>query len=361
MRCGFSIKKPGKGRKSFSVHKKMHLPNGKVEQPLVKDEAIDTINLNYQRKIMTLEEAFLQIKTLIIPRLKKESGVKDKVLLESLISQKNWKVFKEYWAQVYELKQMASKASKDSARYHFLVALTALEPLSLLSSTAKEMQLHLNDKFDANVHKRYVGRLNTLLRFLGRGFIIHAKRRPKTSVRHVTWKEFQQILASVQDETLKSLYITLFSTGCRMGEVFVLKPRDLKANGTIYIHKQLRRDMEISDIKNSTPHHTIILEEGQEAFLKWAEFDDKESYRKKSEHPLMIAAKKTFKDKDRHISPHDLRHSYAIHMLGLGVPLDRVAKLLGDTVRTVEEHYAGFVMQDAEVDFVKRIIKSNKT
>jgi integrase len=170
----------------------------------------------------------------------------------------------------------------------------------------------------------------------------------------------QLILPHIQNENIRALAVVLFCTGCRLGEAFMFKARDLKANSSLFVNRQLDRKLAVREVKNRKPHQTILLDEGREAFLKWSSIVDKESYRKRVQHPIINAAKKAFKDKERQISPHDLRHSYAVHMLGLGVPLDRVAKLLGDSVKTTEDYYAGFVMSSNEIDFVREIIGKAK-
>lgn len=328
----------------------------KPKQPIVKDESLDTINLNFKTGLITSDEALFLIKTQIIPRLKKEAGFQDKILIESLISEKNWNVFKQFWNKEYEGKSLISHYT---AKQEFYVALKALEPLSLISSSRKEIQKKLDYEFNEVRHKRYSSRINALLRFLGRDFIINPKRRSTQEVRYVTWSEFQTVLSKVKDENLKNLYIVLYCTGLRLGEAFTINQRDLKTNGTIYITKQLDRLYKPRETKNRKNHRTLILKEGIEAFDKWSGLENKEKYRNIASHPLINASRKCFKDKARQISPHDLRHSYVIHMLGLGVPLDRIAKFIGDTIQTTEKFYAGFVTSDNEIEFVKNIIKNN--
>jgi hypothetical protein len=46
-------------------------------------------------------------------------------------------------------------------------------------------------------------------------------------------------------------------------------------------------------------------------------------------------------------------------MIDLGVSLDKVAKLIGDSIKTTEEYYTGFVVSDNEVDSLKKLIGQN--
>jgi hypothetical protein len=45
---------------------------------------------------------------------------------------------------------------------------------------------------------------------------------------------------------------------------------------------------------------------------------------------------------DKQIIFHDLRHSYAIHLLSIGMTMEDMARGIGDTMEVCEEFYAGF-------------------
>ncbi|MGE0406544.1 MAG: hypothetical protein AB7O65_09605 [Candidatus Korobacteraceae bacterium] len=45
----------------------------------------------------------------------------------------------------------------------------------------------------------------------------------------------------------------------------------------------------------------------------------------------------------RNLHPHRFRDTFAVDMLARGASIYDVAKLLGDTIETVEQHYAEFV------------------
>jgi integrase len=47
--------------------------------------------------------------------------------------------------------------------------------------------------------------------------------------------------------------------------------------------------------------------------------------------------------------PHQLRHTYATHLLEAGTPIHHVAELLGDTVATVEAAYSHVLRPKHEV------------
>ncbi|MBL7542655.1 MAG: tyrosine-type recombinase/integrase [Bdellovibrionaceae bacterium] len=187
-------------------------------------------------------------------------------------------------------------------------------------------------------------------------YSLYRKRRPHQIVKFVSFAELQKILERVEAPELKALYLTLFGTGMRLGEAFTINARSLKKNGTIYVDKQLTKNLKTRDIKNSKPHHTILLDICKKGFEDWAKVENKEEWRKCCQHPLINASRKSFTDPIKQISPHSLRHSYCIHLIDLGVSLDKVAKLIGDSIKTTEEYYTGFVVSDNEVDLVKKVI-----
>lgn len=320
-------------------------------------EALDTLNQTLKKGLVTSHQAELEIKNVIIPQLKKSLGIQDQAQIKSLINDQNYKIYTKFWEEEYLGRDLVAPGVSQG---EFLKALSYIEPLSIMTSDRKEIQRKLDATLSGSRHKRYGGRINQLLGYLNRGFVLYLKKAEIPTVHYIDWTELQSIVSHIQNPDIQALAVVLFCTGARLGEAFTFKPRDLKADGSIFINQQMDRHLRIREIKNRKPHKTLLLPEGQEAFQKWAAITNKQDLRKRTQHPIIDAAKKTFNDKERQISPHDLRHSYAIHMLGLGVPIDRVAKLLGDSVKTTEDYYAGFVMSSNEIDFVKRIIEKSK-
>lgn len=353
MSLGFTIKKPTNGRRTFAIHKKIYRKNQKPLQPQVKDDRLDSINEQFLAEILTLEQATTHVKKLV-ESLKDEHGLsKERAKIRDQILRANRKVFEKFWELNYLGRDIVSPKT---AEQEFMVALKAIDPLPLASASKTELQKKVDGAFNEIQHKRYTGRINALLKYLNRPFILHRKRRPPQPVIFVRFEELMKILDNVEAPELRALYITLFGTGMRLGEAFTIGRRSLKPNGSIYVSQQLTSELKITGLKNSKPHHTILLDICKKGYQDWVEVEDKASWRKRCQHPLINAARKTFKDKERQISPHSLRHSFCIHLLDQGVPIDKVAKLIGDTVKTTEEFYAGFVMTDNEVDFVKKVI-----
>lgn len=356
MKCGYTIKKPNATRKSFAVHKKIYQLNAKPLQPIVKDNRLISINLNYRNNVLTFEQAHIQVKELIT-KFKKEQSAKDTTITKSEISGYNLKVYNSYMKSYYHGKPIVRKHNVTN---EFNFALLAIEPLSIISDSKNDLQDMVDKAFNSKQSKRYVGRINQLLKFAGRDFTLFYKKAVFETVRYTSFADLKKVLAYVQDDDLKNLYYTLYCTGVRLGEAFVIQTRDIKKHNTIYIQNQMTEKKEIRILKNRKPHTTLILTEGLKYVKAWAALprERKEELRSRCQQPLLHAVRKVYPaDRDKQVSCHDLRHSYVIHLLDKGVPLDKCAKLIGDSIKTTEQYYAGFIATDNEIAFVTNILK----
>lgn len=288
MSLGFSIKKPTHGRRTFAIHKKIYRKHQKPLQPQIEDERLNSINKNFRAQLLTEEQALIQVKKLV-DDLKSEAGLsKQRANIRNEILKANKKVFEKLWEQHYIGRDIVSP---ETAEREFLVALKAIDPLPLASASKIALQKRVDEKFNEIQHKRYTGRINGLLKFLGRPFILHRKRRPHQEVKSVTFAELLKILDRVEAPELKALYLTLFGTGMRLGEAFVINDRSLKKNGTIFVEKQLTKNLKKTNVKNRKQHFTILLDICRKGYEDWAAVKNKEEWRKCCQHPLINAAR----------------------------------------------------------------------
>lgn len=356
---GFSIKKPSGRRKSFSVHRKIYRAGQRPQQPKVEDERIDSINELFRLGKINEQSALNQIKQ-VIKSIKEKEGFADSLVNRAIASEDNFALFERFWARKYERNKKILR--KHTVRNEFNFALKSLGNISLLTISEEELEELCNQVFEDNQHKRYVGRINSLLIEAKRGFTLKVRKPPKQRVKYVNWAELQKILTHVQDENLKCLYVTLYCTGVRLGEAFMLNPDKVERNKPLPVKQQLTDDMKIRDRKNKTECKTIILDFGFNEVKAWTELDEKLkfSYRKRCQHHLIYAARKAFpREPEKQVSPHDLRHSFVMYLLGKGVSITQAAKLIGDTVRTTEMHYSDIIQSSEEFELVQNILKQN--
>lgn len=353
---GYLLKRPDSKRRTFQLVPYRRVDGKKVYGKPVESPELEALNQSYLSGSLNFGSALTELKTRIIPELKRRAGVKGKVLADAVISENNMRVFNEFWNEHYRRKRLQDKSV---ARNEFMQALKAFEPLSLHSSDIDVIQDHWDDKYKGTPHKRYGNRINQLLKHLHKPEIAtDAATTPP--LKYVTWSELQAILEALKHPKkaeLKLLYQALWATGARLGELLV--DFDVRENGTVYIHQQIDKKRQLKDrTKNGKKHDTVVLEEGLEATRAWSKVPDKASFRTICQHPLIDAAVAAFPTRpDKQISPHKLRHSYVKRMMEIGMPVSRIAQFLGDRTSTVETTYRQWVVSDVEIDLVREIMK----
>jgi integrase len=351
----YSIKRPMGHRRTFGVMKDTIFLNRERLQEVVEDSRLDALNNNLRMGVIDADAAYMELKGTLIPTLKKETGQKLREEMIDQVSENNRKVFLAFWQDKYKDGDLKHEAS---TRNDLLATLRAIDPHSITTATKDELRTVLAP-LPPHQQRRYVVRVNQLLEFLGRGFSLTKKPRDSLEVGYITWDELQEILPHIFSEEVRHLAVALYGTGVRIGEAFAPGFTRLKPNGTIFIGKQMRVTGDISDPKNGKPHHTVLLPEAKESYKAWCAVpgERKAELRQAAIKQIIAASKKAFpRDKSKQISAHDLRHSYAIHWLGLGASLSQIANALGDTIATVQLHYTGYVMTDEQVEGMRKLL-----
>lgn len=94
-----------------------------------------------------------------------------------------------------------------------------------------------------------------------------------------------------------------------------------------------------------------------ESFEFWC--DNKDSFelsRTAIAKRFALACKKLFKDKTKHCKWHDLRHSYAVLLIGRGATITLVAQSMGNSVKVCEEYYSGYVLTSEGIETLSKIV-----
>ncbi len=160
-----------------------------------------------------------------------------------------------------------------------------------------------------------------------------------------SFEEFKQFIELVQEDIYKTLFLTLYFTGCRKGEALALTWNDIDFNtNTLNINKSLTRKSENSTYSITTPKNNssvrkillpkILINALQE--LKQPNYKaDRLIFSDDNGYPL---AENTITRKFKHyttlagvkeIRIHDLRHSHASLLISQGESIVMVAKRLG--------------------------------
>lgn len=356
----FNIKRPDSVRRSFDIIEDVKGSEERSQTSIKKipkyQGQVDALNsLNAQLKAGTLNEdqAYLIIQKEIKPQLEAIVSRFSDVQKEVVISDVNMQAFKSYWADKYEHNKKL--VDRKRVRDQFSYALRTLEPLSLLACDEKELQRHWDKKLSGTAHRRYGRAVNALLSHMGRNIQLELERNDETVIEYITAEELSMLVLACQEQILADAIVTLFCSGVRTGELFALLPRSLKGNAALYIDQQIDRRGVRRFTKNHKKHDALIVALDMDRVQRWLryEHDEKMVLRHVISHRLGDLSEKVL---GRRISPHDLRHSYAIYLLEKGVPLDRVAQFLGDTVEVTQKHYTGFVVTDHALSSLNRLV-----
>jgi integrase len=352
----YFISKPTKTRKTF-VLVCYTLEGRKTRKYQKLDDTtkkhVDVVNRQFKSQVITDAEAHVLLNE-IIEKLYRKANVRNMVLKQSKLSVVNQKIFNEFWDKVYSTRILSDEKSP---RYDILKALRLIEPLSLATASAKEIQAALKKNCpNANVHRRAVDRINQLVAFLRRDFKINKPPKGIRIVQYLNKSDFDAMLVNITDQDLKDLAVTLFGSGLRLSEALALTENDF-TGGKLNINKQLSKDGTLKLPKRGKVGRSLVLPFAIEAVKRWVMVTNKEQYRTTLFDVLADACLKTFpKDKSKWIGPHDLRHSHAIYLLGKGASLTQVALNLRNRVDVCQEYYTGFAHTDETLEALKNII-----
>lgn len=347
--------RPGKTHRRFRLNcyktedsKRVALPL----EPKVKD-TVRAINEQYLSGTITAGQAEVLLNDLIDSQYRRNQ-VHDMVLKNSTLSVINQKTFAKFWDEVYELRMVKDPKA---LRYDFQKALRLIEPLAVTSASQADLQKALQKAIIKTAEfRRAVDRLNHILRYLRRGFKLNKPKKTRTKVSYLTEEELRKVLVHLSPKH-KVLALCLFSTGMRFGEALAITPEDFRRD-EIWIDKQRLVDGSEPLPKAGKTGAAAVIEIGLKETKAWCDAVDKESYRWTFPKALKRAAKATFPtDSSKWVSPHDLRHSHAIHWLSLGASLSEVALNLRDDIKVAQEYYTGYAHSEGSLNHLKRLTR----
>ena len=182
------------------------------------------------------------------------------------------------------------------------------------------------------------------------------RRVPKTEMQIWTKDEFERFISVVDDETYHCLFMMMFYTGRRKGEIFALTPEDIKGK-TIKWNKSLtKKTLDGSPYKITSTKAEKI----QTLPICDTLYEELKAY--KAETPFFFGGavplpattvtrkfEQYCKKADiKRIRIHDLRHSFVSMCIHLGAPLTVVADLIGDTLEQVTKTYGHLYTSDRD-------------
>lgn len=318
---------------------------------------LEEINSRYLDGTLPFESAKALAQDLRLRLDRKENGHRAKPLTLA----ENIKLFEAYWKDHYTWRDIKDPASM---RNSIIRAINILMDLPIMTAEQTEFYKKINESGISNNRKREViARINQLLKYARRDFTLRLPRQDYLKIRHISEPELKK-LAHALPPTIATLAKIAFYTGCRVGEIYALERQDVSGK-FIDIRKQMLRDGTIAKTKTRKDRTITVIPGRQTGLDEWLSIpmSQREKIRNKQlSETIKLAAKKLWPNNaDKHITFHDLRHSFAIFMLGLGESLTTVAHLLGDSLQVCQMYYTGSAMADenlqALADRLKRKLK----
>lgn len=235
---------------------------------------------------------------------------------------------------------------RDIMRFHD----SLLDKLSV--STAKSVHKNLSAVFNYAIQMEYLN-IN-VAREVGN---IDAKE--ERNINYWTLEEFKEFLKVVNDERYHALYMLLFYSGARIGEVSALTWNDINfENNLMDINKRYYMT-EIDTPKNESsirkiklPNHTmnllrqlkLRLEHKKESYFVFGSFHKPPSQTAISRNfskYLDLCKDKKGKRTVKAITIHDFRHSHASYLINKGYDIQIISKRLGhNKISTTYDIYA---------------------
>lgn len=364
-----SLKKSGSGNhQKFRVQKWTYNEDRSkvLESESIHDEAVEAINSAYQTKKMDIEKAREQLE-LHVEKLYKDAGALSAVVFAS----DNLKAMATYFEKNYP-KSRKDRIDFRPAESETRRAIEALENVSIYGPLEDiQEQIDTVVEGDSVRQRRVVSKLNAIMKIVrpDGSKLIRWPEEQKGMVSHLTDEDFKIVLEHLPKGHMQVLAKVCFYIGCRVGEAMALTPGDLmEKSQQVVINKQIvREDHEKRKVKHKTKNRKLrrafIFKEGLEALKEWFKVKHKLTLPERNELALNLRRAQIIafpKDEDLRVTRwHDLRHSYAIKLLSKQLPLDWVARMIGDSPRVCEKYYLGYILNDAMMDTIRKAANSD--
>ncbi len=249
IRTNFLLKYPDfKGRDAFSLTVRELMDEGKPNYFTLKNERLNAINKQWQESKKTPTERdrlrFLAKEVLAeLNRIQRQRDGRERLLKQH----DNVEILNDFIEA--NLKDRGIKSEKDQIN-DFTRAVYLVGNVSLKTAPIKAIQKQIDQIQKNTIHRRTCSRINSLLRFYGRGEKLRFK---KYDVQPfiITESNFLKLVKNVGvlgnqtefDSHLKNLFITLFYTGLRTGEAFALSSSRLSSPKYPYQLNFLEKDV----------------------------------------------------------------------------------------------------------------------
>lgn len=343
---------PKEGRGSFSILRRVD----RKKSERVEIDRVNAINQLYRNGTQDFETCKRQVLSIVKELREKERPRPENVYLDA-----NLDILEKFWQKYYSRRRI-DESSRISARCSFRRALAAVGDLDLASASVEKIQQKV-DRFSHRKQRRLVKDLNALLKFTGREERLERNPDEPPYVSHLTFEEFEKVASQIDDEAIRIIFYVAFTTGMRLGEIF--GAGTYNADGQcVPVFSQINFRGERTQTKTRVKRFAAVDPIGISWVKKWLALDPKVKQAIRSLKFSEItkrACRKVFPhDSEKWCRFHDLRHSYAIHCLSKGVPIDLVALSLGNSVQVCQKYYVGFTLTPYQTQIMKSLLNGEQ-
>jgi len=317
------------------------------------DERVAAINLQFASKAIDSVAAKILLNE-IIDSYYRANNVHELIFKRQTLSAENNNLLNKFWNDKYAEKLLIDERS---AKDDFVRAFKLIGEASLYTATAKELTAELKVRAkSASQHRRAAERLNEILKYLKRDVRLAKPAEEFKIVKYLNETDVFRLAEQAPTSELKSLAVALFGTGARLGEALAFSETVI-GRGDIYIEKQLRPDGTLAPPKRNKRGVVPIIPSTYKHVVAWSKLTDKGAYRDRVYNFVTSASRLLWpNDKSKWISPHDLRHSYAIHCLSKGHSLGVVANSLRNRIEVCQKYYTGYAHNTETLDAAKKLL-----
>jgi integrase len=260
-------------------------------------------------------------------------------------------------AQRYYNKALKKKPNrKPRAAYNRVMrAAKALGAVPLPTASEEELVEAVMRNVSNNSSQRgAIETIGSLLSFIGRtDLYLHKPKQKRPNVKHLTLAQFKKVLVFIPVE-LHNFYWTAIGTGGRTAECFGMEIYS-ESRKAVFIETTLDRDLEEDATKTGEVRWAPVISEAVEYVKAWIETPQEFKKSIRGYRFAEILAEACIKAGVKPIQCKDLRHSYAIYLLSKRIPLEMVARALGNSIVVCQYYYVGFVLFAQEFDMFKDI------
>ena len=353
----FTIDTPNSHKSLFSIRSRQGSHGKWTPFPLVE---VDAANRLFDEGRVDYETTYKKLKGIRAALYAKR--IKER---QHDYSDHNMDILEKYWATKYPASRRETMKAPEKSREDLERAISAVGALALDTCSQQAIVEKLFEEFSARptVLRKRAMWINSLLVFLGKSKLVLGKRkRARLEVTYLNETEFFEMLRRVEDPIYRMIMRIGFYTGLRIGEIFGLTPKNVRADH-IHVTQQMysrSRGYRITSTKTDDERDAVLVPAVKNDVQAFAALPTAEKRALRDVEYCKIITKICLHywpdDPEKYLNFHALRHSNAIWLLQKGATLHEVAQHLGNGLEVTERYYAGFVLKKESIERLQKIV-----